>query len=309
MTGEAENLIPPTQRRPIRSILKFAFVSILLLAAGIGVYIAAYRYGLRPAPERRAIFQGVEYIREVFDQPYPSVVHLVIADLDAPGVKVHVTPPDFPGEKLPLKARTTSGYLREFGLQAAVNANNFMPFRTWPLWEFYPWPGDRVTVAGGAASAGSSYGDRSPLWPVLNFDVGGRPGIRMAGNDPWFNAIVGVKWIIKNGQSLAMNPGNDPPRVRTAAGIDATGRRLMMAVADGDLPPYAVGIRRSDFTALLVRHGVHNAIELDAGGSSSLVLQIPGGGSKLMNVPVQAGVPGFERPVGNHLGLFAQPLR
>jgi len=48
-------------------------------------------------------------------------------------------------------------------------------------------------------------------------------------------------------------------------------------------------------------------MNMDGGGSSTLVMRNPLGIVRVINSPIQTGIPGRERPVGNHLGIFAQP--
>jgi len=54
-------------------------------------------------------------------------------------------------------------------------------------------------------------------------------------------------------------------------------------------------------------YGGDNAINLDGGGSSTLVIQDPKTGRyKVMNSPIDGGIPGRERPVGNHFGIMSK---
>jgi hypothetical protein len=45
---------------------------------------------------------------------------------------------------------------------------------------------------------------------------------------------------------------------------------------------------------------------MDGGGSSTLVFEGLFGTSKVVNSPIHGSIPGWERPVGNHLGIFAK---
>jgi hypothetical protein len=74
------------------------------------------------------LFQGVEYIRDVRSEPRPLVIHVVIIDLDAPGLRFLVTPGDPNGEYHIPQARTTSNFLEEFDLQLAINGDFFDPW-------------------------------------------------------------------------------------------------------------------------------------------------------------------------------------
>jgi hypothetical protein len=48
------------------------------------------------------------------------------------------------------------------------------------------------------------------------------------------------------------------------------------------------------------------AMSMDGGGSSTLVIEGGDGLPKILNSPIDNYIPGRERPVGNHLGVFVQ---
>jgi hypothetical protein len=52
--------------------------------------------------------------------------------------------------------------------------------------------------------------------------------------------------------------------------------------------------------------GAADAINLDGGGSTALVYQDPVLGPRLLNRPIHAGIPGTERPVATHIGVFVK---
>ena len=264
-------------------------------------------YGPRPDPVRRTLYQGVEYVREVVDAPEPAVVHIIIADLEAEGVEVVVTPPDFPDAELPLKARTTSQFVREFDLQAAVNANLYSPFRKRPVLHLYPLPGEPVKPAGGAASGGVQFGQPNPYWVTLDFPAHGPPRIGMDLPQPWYNAVTGVKHFIQKGEPIWVGPIEES-RGSSFAAIDRTGTRLFLVTAEGIQPPYAAGIRRSVLAEILIKHGAYEAVQLDGGGSTTMAIEGRDGLPITVNRPVQIDMPMIERPVGTHLGIRARRL-
>ena len=57
------------------------------------------------------------------------------------------------------------------------------------------------------------------------------------------------------------------------------------------------------------KFGAYWGLNLDGGGSTSLVISDGKGGHRLLNRPIHAGIPGAERVNANHLGLFAKPLQ
>lgn len=89
---------------------------------------------------------------------------------------------------------------------------------------------------------------------------------------------------------------------RTAAGVTADGRTLILAVVDGRQPGHSIGATLPELATLMIELGAANALNLDGGGSSSFVYTAPDG-TRVFNQP--SG--GAWRPVGNHLGISLQP--
>lgn len=88
---------------------------------------------------------------------------------------------------------------------------------------------------------------------------------------------------------------------RTAAGVTADGRTLILLVVDGRQPGHSVGATLPELADLLIELGVHDAVALDGGGSSSFHYRRPDG-SLLTNRPSD----GRWRPVANHLGVWIE---
>lgn len=292
-------------RRGWRSVLGAVLLLVSLPPLGVFGYQVITLYGDRPEPTRRMLFQGVEYIREIVDEP-SAVVHIVRVDLAAEGVEVLVTLPDYPGEELAFKARRTSDFLQQHDLQVAINAGHYHPYRP-SISSPYPLPGDPVGVLGASASRGVVYSEPRRHFPMLNVSRDNRAVIAEHPPEPFYNAVTGIKQF-DVAEEAAREGGRDDLRARTAVYLDATGRVLFLVVVDGDQPPYAAGISRPALTRLMVKHGAHKGLALDAGGASTLVIESPLGWPKLTNRPMNIGIPGLERPIGTHLGIRARPL-
>lgn len=82
---------------------------------------------------------------------------------------------------------------------------------------------------------------------------------------------------------------------RTAVGWSERGRRLMLVVVDGRQAPYSDGMSLAELGWLFERLGAADAINLDGGGSSALVVR-----DRVINLPSDSA---GERPVGNALLL------
>jgi exopolysaccharide biosynthesis protein len=118
-----------------------------------------------------------------------------------------------------------------------------------------------------------------------------------------FNAISGDRTIMLDGQmvhGLAVNI----PNPRTAVGITQNGRGLIFLVADGRQPGYSEGLNLHELVSVLKSFGAHHAINMDGGGSSTMVIRGIDGKPRILNSPIEGNAPGTERSVVNHLGVF-----
>jgi exopolysaccharide biosynthesis protein len=91
---------------------------------------------------------------------------------------------------------------------------------------------------------------------------------------------------------------------RTAVGVNKNGRRLYLVVVDGRQPLYSEGATLQVLAGLLKDFGAYYAMNLDGGGSSTLVMEGADGEAIILNSPIDSYIPGRERPVANHLGVY-----
>jgi hypothetical protein len=114
-------------------------------------------------------------------------------------------------------------------------------------------------------------------------------------------AVGGFPDLIDGGErvgdlEVADRPGFAASRhPRTAVAYDAHRRRLWLVVVDGRQAPHSTGMTLPELTALLESLGATDALNLDGGGSSVMVV----GGMALNRPSDQAG----ERAVVNALAL------
>jgi hypothetical protein len=94
---------------------------------------------------------------------------------------------------------------------------------------------------------------------------------------------------------------------RTAVGIARGGRRLLLVVVDGRQKPYSDGMTLRELATLMRALGARDAINLDGGGSTTLVYADPDasaagtrGALRIANRPSDAT---GERPVGDALAI------
>jgi hypothetical protein len=114
-----------------------------------------------------------------------------------------------------------------------------------------------------------------------------------------FRFAVGGFPILRDGELLdGLSPNGPAPR--TGAGVSRDGRRLYLVVVDGRSERSA-GLSLAGLASLLDRVGADDAVNLDGGGSSTLVARAPGAASvTVRNTPSD----GAERAVANGIGVF-----
>ncbi|MGI0487513.1 phosphodiester glycosidase family protein [Pantanalinema rosaneae CENA516] len=258
----------------------------------------------------RTLFQGVHYRREFRATPRPMLVHILTIDLTAPGIKLLVTPehPSMDGATI---ARTTSQFLEEFKLQVAVNASYFTPFSEETPWNYYPRTGDRVSPIGRTIANGISYATLNLNWVVLCISDRQRAAIQATGECPTrtTQAIAGNTLLLQQGQPVPTDPqiaDRHRPYPRLSAAVNRTGTTLWLVAIDGKQAFYSEGATLPELTAILQELQVDAAINLDGGGSTTLVTTTPTG-TAVLNAPIHAKIPMWERPVANHLGIYALP--
>jgi len=273
----------------------------LILLVGFG---GAWLYQrLLPSPTQETLFQGVEYIRDVRSSPRRIVIHVIKVDLREEGIRLLVTPGD-PDSDLPLKARTTSQFLTNFDLQVAINGDGFEPWHSYGFFDYYPHVGDRVAPIGFAASEGIIYSQDTDEEPTLYLAINN--GARFnAPTHKIYNAISGNLLLLKNGNPAPGLEGSIEPR--TAVALDRANRFLILVVVDGRQPGYSEGATLAELAEIIAYHGGWTAMNLDGGGSSTMVVEGLLGNADVLNSPINHRIPGRERPVGNHLGIYAKP--
>lgn len=126
-----------------------------------------------------------------------------------------------------------------------------------------------------------------------------------SGWDRCYAAISGGPVLIRHGVNVL--PANDQDfnmtekHPRTAIGQKATGE-VLWVVVDGRQAEWSEGISLLELAELLLVRGAVDALNLDGGGSSIMIVN-----HEIVNHPsdyAQFGQPGHERPIANVIALF-----
>jgi hypothetical protein len=290
-----------------RKLIRIVFGSFIVMILCVLGYLLYDRGRPAPLPTKRELYEGVTYRRVVQFIPRSMIAHIIKIDMKAKGMKLLITPPDSNGET-PLNARTTSQFLDEFDVQIAINGDGFSPWWSRSPADYYPHVGDPVAPLGLSASNGEVYstGVQTTIGIKPTLYVSRRNVLSF--NNPPNNihsAISGDRMIVIKGEVAAgLNDRELEPR--TAIGTNRNGRYLYLVVVDGRQPFYSNGATFAELAQILIDQGAYIAMSLDGGGSSTMVIEGEAGQPIILNSPIDNYIPGRERPVGNHLGVYVK---
>ena len=251
---------------------------------------------------QQQLFTDVIYQRKVLAQPRPYLVHQIAIDLDNTRIEPFVTPTINNSHNLAL---TTSEFVRKYNLQLAINGSFFYPFAEDHPGRFYPQNGQIANALGENIARGKRYGKKGDRWSVLCFNASNSATIVEKSCPP--NAVWGIagrELLVKNGKTVVFD--NDENYGRSAVGIDTTGKKLWLLAIDGKQPFYSEGVTLVELAELFVSLGCDRALNLDGGGSSTLVVN-KNNQITVLNAPIHTKIPMRQRPVANHLGFSILP--
>lgn len=222
-------------------------------------------------------YPGVRYLFRTTDEP--NEIHVLLIDLESPGIRVRSTRPADRG-------RTVSAFASAYGCQVAINGDFFTA-------GFEP---RGLAMGGGEFWVGTTDGPEESIFEfdafknvTITAPAGVKPGLAPASVE----AVSGRELITNGGVT---SPSTNPDRFpRTAAGIDENGSTLFLVVVDGR-SEISIGMTLLELGALMADVGAWQAINLDGGGSSAIRVEAAGG---IVNTPSD----GNERVVANHLGV------
>jgi exopolysaccharide biosynthesis protein len=240
-------------------------------------------------------------------------IHIMRIDLKDPRVSVHVSrggpDPDGDGPWLTTLMPTSEIANRE-KFDVAINGDFFDAEATKDI------EGRNTGYIRGKAAApvGMAMSD-GVLW---HRDTRARPYLEITeskvaklleGQKPIDSAaremVGGSQIIVRDGRAIPYTGAFATNRhPRTVVGIDATGTQLTFLVADGRQPKLSIGMTLAELSDEMIRLGCSAAINLDGGGSTTLVCRDPK--SKKLAV-VNSPSDTKERSVADVLGVKVKP--
>lgn len=249
-------------------------------------------------------FLGVTHTHIETTNPRRLDMHLVAIDLGVPGIGFAVTPSNgaATGETV---GRTTRQFLGDQKVQLAINGG----FSAWVS-------GSNYDVQGLAASKGEIYSSfeqyrtfaldisADNVATILRSPSG--TGTAHYPDIPLYNTLPGEARLLRDG-SIVAPTANETLHPRTGVGLSGDQRTLYLFTVDGRNDGHSLGVTRPELADFMRMFGATDAINLDGGGSTTLVFADPV--ARLVNVPVGINdVPGTECVVGSNFGVFALPM-
>jgi exopolysaccharide biosynthesis protein len=254
----------------------------------------------RPTPTWKPIFQGVEQAELSLKTPRANNLFMLRISLDSPKLSFFATPAN--GDRpLETDALYTSSFLKNFGLQAAINAAPFGPLAKTE--------GQAMDISGPAISQGTLVSPaKNSRYPALVIKKNNEASVTTKFN----TAEPGEAWIVVSGFHVVLQngnvvTGNQDLHPRTAVGVTADKKTMIWLVVDGRQSK-SRGASVGELGQWLKDFGCADGINLDGGGTTTLVLADAEGNPRVINKPIDLGIPGKQRLSGSHLGLKAPAL-
>jgi len=258
-------------------------------------------------------FQGIKRTHRKTTIPRPLNINVLEIDLNEPAIRFFVTPggSEYDDRNTEIReevlARRTSTFVAEYGLQVGINGDFAAPAEG-PPYEYKP----RI-VLGLAVSNGMQY-STDDGWPALTLPRTLQSRTAYIGRSPFpadvYNAIGGNKMLVESGQPVkpfTWEPmgGALEKHPRTSAGISADGKRLIIIVIDGRQKRFSEGVTLPEMSEYLIEFGAYTGLNLDGGGSSTMVFENADGNPTIINYPSDEK---GERIVSNHFGVISSPI-
>jgi uncharacterized protein YigE (DUF2233 family) len=242
-----------------------------LLSLALAVALAAQAPA--QALESQTLWSGLSYGTETIRNSAGKKVNTFIAHVNMQGTTLYFatgvpndSAPMRPGVRQTVTEQAKAARRHGKNVVAAVNADFFYSDNRIPP--------QGLTIKDGETLV--SYKSNGNVWFFGVLD----DGTAVIGNRNDYNrvkdrlqqAVGGGDCLLKNGEAPYQYGGADP-QPRTAVGIKADGS-VLLVVADGRTSASA-GLSLADLAAYMKSLGVVDALNLDGGGSSALVVKSP----------------------------------
>ena len=275
------------------------------------------------------IFEGIDFATGTNTpnsvNPDLMVVNVMRINLSDPGVRAVVTPriQNPPWES---RVRETAGYtvprfLQVHQLKIAVNANQFNTDTDFSVSPDYYAPEGTPYVTDGLLLSDDvtvTYQAEPDARATLLFHTNQTASIiptnwPAASNSGVYAAVTGTYPLVIKGVNIGREYYGSADQIhqinpRTALGLSQDQNTLYILTIDGRQPGYSDGAWDYETGNWLKLLGAYDAVNMDGGGSTTLVMADPAGTPIILNRSSAFADSGQFRTVGAHLGFEANVL-
>lgn len=266
-----------------------------VLAAALLLWCAAAVYGeILPGKfnwrNTKQIAPGIVRAEWKLKKPRKLVIHAVRVDLRTPGLRFHVTGkaaehgqkmPDAPEFTIRTRRVTTRQFFTQLRKQRinAVIAVNAAPWSPWRP----PWNQQFADRMGLLICEGDVVMPPDGKRPSFIVTKEGKYDLAVVPADGDLShirtAVSGFSFVLKDGK---VSGGNKNTAPRTGYALSADKRYFYIFVADGRQKDYSMGMTHREVGEFLAYLGGHVGVNMDGGGSSTLIVR-KGRDSKMLN--------------------------
>ncbi len=277
--------------------------SVIQLFALLGFSVIAYGQTLTPAVEcgydrREHVASGIEYRERCFERHNDGPFTLQILEVDPANPRINLLPVRA-GDR-PTGKETVSSMARRYGATAAVNGGYFVVSGENAGASAGAYQFNRQVIAAGSKRSALLFCEEKNYREKLAIAIVSlskqKTAPASASCDP-LDVVGGGPRLVRSGKLdvPAEKFGHaDKRHPRTAVAITKRGTFLFVTL-DGRQPK-SVGMRLDEFAAELIALGAVDALNLDGGGSTTMVVK-----NTIRNSPSD----GRERPVSDGILIFS----
>lgn len=301
--------------------MKMTMIRIALAAAALagGMCRANWREDMWTRPV--ALREGVSVKALALEEPRLMKAYIARVDLSTPGIGFTATDraenwgetmPDYTNRTVLIdtKRETTAAFMarrRAQGLDVEL-AVNTAPWGPWVPPFTHTYGSFRGWNVSGGVELSHGKNPKKGAFIVVRKDgrVDATPRVPVAETNSVAIAMCGFGMIMTNGVPTFSVAHPRPAQLapRTALGVTADRKTLVVLVVDGRQPGYSLGADIEDLYNILRKEGVTDAVNMDGGGSSSLVVYDRAAGRPLM---INHQPRGTERKNALNFGIFFAP--
>jgi len=251
----------------------------------------------------------LQFWQEARTQPRTLRVSCVKVDLRCPRYEVAALVADDPDGPGPAESQLESPLTLASRNKAiaAVNTNAFNRLPDPPSKPQGAWAvGRPADIRGWAVTGGRQISPPDPANASFWIDPKGAAHIgALAAPKEAREAVAGFAALLVNGQDVSKE--GTPLHPRTALGLDREGRWLWLVVVDGRQAGYSEGMALRELSALMKDLGCWDALNLDGGGSSTMLVADDKGTLQVMNRPSDRDAQGRPLPRSVPIMLGVRP--